>query len=431
MKKLVLVLLALLCATPTMAVVDFDLYGDIHLGMWWDQRERWYEDTVEININGNDTSVVLGADSLPVYQNSWVPHGKFGFKIKGDRITGCVEMGLKKNVYDATLSGATGMKYLKREAIFFYMRKWFGQIQFSDMFSLLLGQDYAVVNHLISEQAFYDKNSLTNLGCTYTGRSPMIRADLGGELSTSVNLKGQLAIIKPDTVIIGFRGNELESEVETKAPKVEAGAEFNLESGIFGLRAKGACGFQRFYSLLRTDPSIPKDSIRVPINCFVLSGDAGFKIGPVYLDGTFSLSQNPGAYSIAVGNRWEWRGSGTDPKTRDIYLPYYQVILDDQTGEVIGYELRNATMVQYAGVIKVKPTDFLYFEAGYGFQTVTHTYNEFQNLWSDRDAGYFQATVTLFETFNLTPEIGFFRWGDEYRKGGRFRYLGLGANFEF
>ena len=259
MRKIFFIYIALLMAAPVMAM-DFDLFGALELGIWWDRRERWYDDTIEINIDTstNDTDAIMGADSLPILNNSWVPHGKFGFKLKTDRWTGCFELGISNNIYEMNLSGATGMKILKRENIFLYLRKWYGAFDINDYLSLLIGQDYAPANFLISDQAFYDNNSMTNLGCLYTSRIPMVQLTIGGDIGESFNLKGRVAALKPDTIIIGFRLNELESEVETKVPKVEGRVDVGLDKEIFGFNVGFAGGFLRYYSLLRTDPSVPK-----------------------------------------------------------------------------------------------------------------------------------------------------------------------------
>lgn len=437
MRKMFFIYVALLMAAPVMAV-DFDLYGNLELGIWWDRRERWYDDTNEININTstNDTDVVWGADSLPVFNSSWVPWGKFGFKLKTDRIAGCFELGISNNIYEMNLSGATGMKILKRENIFLYLRKWYGKFDINDYLSLLIGQDYAPANFLISDQAFYDNNAMTNLGCLYTGRIPSVQLTIAGEIGTGLNLKGRVAALKPDTIIIGFRRNELESEVETRAPKAEARVDVDFETETFGFNAGLMGGFVRYYSLLRADPSIPKDSFRVDVNCYVFGGEATIKAGPVTVSGTFSKSQNPAAYGIASGNRWEWRGSATDPKTKDIYIPFHYfewdttITANDTTIEQV-WDIRNSDFFQWAVIAKVKPWEFLGFEGGFGWQTVEHEYETYNSYFDDRFVWYFQTLITLFESFHITPEVGQFYWGAEYLQGGRFTYWGIRSVFDF
>ncbi len=436
MKKVLFVLLALLMTTPVMAV-DFDVYGELNTGMWWDKRERWYDDSMGVYISDTQT-VEMGADSLPVYNTSFLPFGKFGFTLKTDRITGCVEMGGGDNVYDMNLSGATGMKILKRTAPFIYLRKWYGSVDLNDYLSILIGQDYAPANFFPSNQAFYDHNSLLNLGCLYTGRIPGAQLTIGNkEGSSPFSVKGRIACLKVDTMVISFRGS-IESEVETKIPKFEGRLDLNYDSEIFGFNFNAVGGYERFYSMLRADPSVPKDSFKVAIDNFVGGAALGIKLGPVTLGGTYSYSQNPATYGILVGNRWEWRGDNIEPKTRDIYLPRHDIIYDTLTSSTgndsivtAGYGIFNSKMMQAAAVLKVKPMDMLAFEGGFGWQTCTHEFELLNVYFNDRFAYYIQAEITLLEMITLTPEFGQFFWGKEYMTGGRFTYWGMMTSFKF
>ena len=430
MKKALFIFFALLTAIPCLAI-DFDVYGDIKLGIWGERRERYYDDTNvviidTINDTTFDTSVTMGSDTLPVFSTSWIPCGNMGFKLKGERLTGCVEMGLYKNLYDAGLTSVTGLKMLKRSEVYFYLRKWYVELQFNEFFSLLAGQDYAPANFVVSNQGYYDHNSLTNLGCLYTGRTPMVQLTMGGDIGDAFNLKGRVACLRADTIVIAFQGEDRKAETETRAPKVEGRVDVSIDKDIFSGSLGIVGGFQRFYSFNRDKQNIPKDSFRVAVDGFVIAAELDLKLGPVTLAGTITKCNNPGAYGVAAGNRWEWRGGASDPKTKEIFSPIHHLVQDSNSSDFGEFKMHNADMIQYAAIIKVEPWEVFGFEAGYGFQTVEHDYEAYNEMWDDRFALYFQTKISLFDQmFVVTPEVGQFYWGDEYRKGGRFTYWGL------
>ena len=139
MKKLLGVVVLFLTVLPVRAI-DFDYYGSLNMGYWWEKDERYFDDTVSIDTvmimvwdtTINDSVLVpdtigaeLDKDSIPVYQNNILPFGYVGFKTKGDKIGTCLEIGVTENVYDATLSGVTGQKFLGKKGIFVFLRKWY------------------------------------------------------------------------------------------------------------------------------------------------------------------------------------------------------------------------------------------------------------------------------------------------------------------
>jgi len=427
-----LFLIQILATAISLYAVDIQTYGEINIGIWLEQRERWYDDTIGVDTMG-DTTIEMGKDSLPIFFNSWIPSGKLGFKIKGDKWSGCMEFGISSNIYDANLSGITGLRLLRRENESLYMRKWYTEWYFNDFFSILIGQDNLPLNFVSQcNQAYYDWNSLCNLGCTYTGRRPMLQATIGGEIAPSFNLKGKIAFIRTDTTVIAFRGNLQEAEVETRFPKMEGSVEVNLEKDIFGITAKVAGGFQQQYSLLRNDPTLLVEDFRAPVPCFGVGGELGAKIGPVHIGGTFLTSQNPAVYGIAAGNRWEWAsGNPTDPRTVNVFYPYFERVTDSITNEDT-YKRRDSKMTQFAAILGLKPIEALGFEGGFAFQTVDHDFKDFIAMWDDRMAWYFQIDIRVFgNQLRLIPEVGQFLWGDEYMKGGRHTYGGVMTSVQF
>lgn len=429
-----LFLIQIMVVASCIYAIDTEMYGEIDLGIWLEQRERWYNDTNEIDTSGGDSTIIMGKDSLPVFSNSWIPSGKFGWNIKSDKWSGCIELGITSNIYDAYLSGVTGLRLLRREGIFTYLKKWYTQWYINDYFSFVLGQDYVPMNLFWQcNQVYYDWNCLTNLGATYTGRKPMVQVNIGGEINSSFSVKGKVAFIRTDTSVIAYNGNLLEAEVESRFPKIEGEIAADFSSNFWGIKAKFAGGFQQQYSLLRNDPTLTKKEFRGTVPAYAIGGEIAIKVGPVTLAGTFSNSMNPAIYGIASGNRWEWAsGNPLDPSVVNVYYPYFERIPDTTGTGKDTYERRDSRMFQFAAILKVKLIDILGFEAGYGFQTVDHDFEQYLDMWDDRFAWYFQTEIGVFgNTLRLIPEVGQFYWGAGYMQGGRHTYGGIMTSVEF
>lgn len=443
MKKVFLIIIALITAVPVLAG-DFDIYGDIKLGAWFERRESYYRDTV-ITIEGNDTNSDWGKDSIPIFLCNWIPHGFLGFKVKGDRIGACVEIGVGNNLVDATTGSITNPKLYKMRGAVIYLGKWYTEFYISDFWTLLIGQGSAATNLVISNQAYIDHNSLTNMGCLATGNSPMIKMSFAGEFGNSFRLEGSLAALRTDTVSIYLQNQDKTTEIESKAPKAEIGFGVDFEQEMFAWNFKAAGGFQRYFALLR---ALPKDSGTVPIDAWVVGAEAGGKVGPVSIAYTVSIGKNVGCYGVAHGNPWSFRiGSATDPHIKDLYYPahkkYDDTLTDSQGNDslVPYWELKNSTLTQMAFVLKVKPWEFLSFETGAGMVIVEHEDDHFDEIWPGEDewdwyyrnrlAWYFQAEATIAEVFKITPELGQFLWGPVLGNGGRYTYWGLMASIGF
>ena len=170
MKKVYIAICVLIVAIPSMAA-EFDFYGKIAGGIWWNKSERLYDDSVGIEIDtiNNDTTTIMGGDSIPLYFCELMPYGRFGVRFKGDRIGGCFEIGLRKGMYEGHISGATAPKLLVREHLAVYARKYYAEWYINDLFTLLIGQDYSPACLFTSNQVLYGYNGFGNSGVLYTG----------------------------------------------------------------------------------------------------------------------------------------------------------------------------------------------------------------------------------------------------------------------
>ncbi len=441
------------------AAIDFDFYGKMRLGVWQLRYERSYDDSVgvdtnvvvrrnvvydSINSRWDTTDIyrtVSESDSLAYYNTDFLPHGYLGVNCAINNFDLCFEFGIAKNVNQVRIiGGVTRPRLLGKESMAIYMRKWTINWHINDLISIVFGQDYSPVNFIPSEQVLYTKNSFANTGCVYGGRNPMVQFSLsniasGGE---GAGFTGgvKLAAIKPDTVALQFRGDDLySSKVDAKMPKLEAKGEINYENNILGAYFGIAGGYNRFSigSYFQSDViqnRIPLDSAKSLVTCYIIAGNACFKVGPVSLDYTLGIGKNPGAYGLFVSpNPWVWRGDQKADIT-NIFYPKHEVVMDASGGDTGLFKILNSNSTQMAWILKVKPFDWLYFESAFGMVAADHEYEEWEKNWNNVYAYYAQFEFTVAEQLKLTPEFGQYYYGPKMWYG-RHTYWGFQVEFGF
>ena len=161
MKKLIAIFAVLLFVAPAIAA-DWSFYGSQRIATWYVDRD--YGDGV---VNGQDDDQAT----------NWYFQGnsRLGAKVKADKVTGQVELGLGQGGFGEDTAVAT--------------RRAYGTWKFSDYGWLKVGKDYSPVTDFISNQWYDADNDLLGTGNFY-GRRPAgvtlglgeLRAGLPGHL---------------------------------------------------------------------------------------------------------------------------------------------------------------------------------------------------------------------------------------------------------
>ncbi len=431
MKKL-LVILILLGSLAPLYSADFQFYGKIRLGAWWEKSDSWYDDTVSFVIDStidtiilNDTlykmdttSAGLGPDSLPMYYTSFIPNGYLGIKFRTDRLEIITEVGVKKTMYDGRNSCVTSNMFLARRNHFIYMRKWYIDWYVNDFLSFLFGKDASPVNFTPSNQGYYTMNSFANTGGVDGGANPMIQLTLGNASSVEEGIRWEtkLAVLNPDTTYIDFRGNH-DVDVGMRVPKFESSANIGFSSGIFELSGEACYGFQRYY--LSSPLPMPVDSCEGNVDAYVAGGHAQIKIGPVSIDWTGAVGKNLGNYGLYITNPWVWFG-GVNPELVNIFYAFWPA----------GEDIKNSFAKEMAVILKLQFSEAFRIEMGGGVVAAEHD-DEFRNsLWHNTYATYLQTDIKLVDALFITPEIGGYFYGPEIGFGRRL-YAGLQVRGEF
>ena len=425
MKKLLILITALSFAI-TLNAADFDIYGKMGMSAWWMKSEGLHMDTLEWDSLNNP---IDHEDSIPINTNMMTPFGTLGFKFKGGVFGGCIEMNTRMNTYDSKLSGSpTYMVNFKKRRTFISMEKWYAEWYINEFMTLLMGQDYAPTNFFPSNHAFNGGTGLHDVGCLYTGAYPMFQLSIhdGNKI-----FEGKVAAIKVDTTCINYldeSSHSVHHHCETKAPKVEGSFAVNFDKEFFGVNGKVAGGFQQ-YNTIAYKKQIIEDKCRLAVTSYVVGGDVGAKVGPAKLSCDVFYGQNIGAYGVSFGYEWGWWRINDYMRP---YFPIHEKTFDttisptDTTIDTVGV-MRNCTTLEVAGILNVKPLEWLAFEGGGGVILGEHEYKYFDDKWKMVYAWYFQAEVKIFEQLVITPEVGQYN----FEKNRGFIYWGLNSLVEF
>lgn len=437
MKKLLTVIIALAIVLPLKAA-DFDLYGRIAPAVWFTKRERFYDDSIgleiDTNVTPNDTTVIMESDSLPLYYCTLWPFGEFGFKLRSDRISVRAELGIRQSVYSGSITSATSPKFRVRELWALYSKHFYLQWFINDWMSLLLGKTEAPACFFSSNQRFYGGNSFRNSGSLYTGSNAMIQFSFGNDLSPADMAPGfsweaKAAAVKIDSAVVFLYYNPepvplSEVNCDTKFPKFEGSFEAQLEKDFITASIELGGGFQQ-YQLSYNGSLQQFDKSKIKINSYVLGYDLGIKIGPVRVAYNWAWGQNLSAYGVEISSPFLWRQVRVPglldvqtPTLVDIFYPkHFQV--NDTT-----WEMKHGKAVQMCGVLTVQPLKWLSFEGGYGYVHAEHEHLGLDSTWEDTHAYYAGIQLKIADILEVNPEYGQYLYGNE-PGFGRITYWGV------
>jgi hypothetical protein len=358
MKKLIAIFAVLLFVAPAFAA-DWAFYGSQRVFTWYVDRD--YGDAT---VNGQDDDA---ATNMGFQGNS-----RLGAKVKADKVTGQIELGLGAGGDGGDTSVAT--------------RRAYGVWKFSDNAFLKIGKDYSPVTDFISNQWYAPTpggggdNDLLGEGNFYGRRPAGITLGIGNF---------ELAALTPSygadtgttaTGINGATGGDPDSYI----PRFEAS--YNLKLGNSYI--KPFAGFQYY---MVEENGIGNVTDDIDVWSWVAGVSTSWNIGAFSIGGQVSYGANQGAVT----------GWSTGSNARAISLPY----LDG------GDDIKDVYTLQALLVLGLKFTDTLRFEVGGGYRSddaddVTGVDKD--ELW----AAYLQAMITMAPGVFLCPEVGYYDYMD-------------------
>ena len=384
MKKLIAIFAVLLLAAPAMAA-DWSFYGSQRVGTWYVDRD--YGDAV-VNGRGEDQAT------------QWYFQGnsRLGAKVKADKISGQIELGMGPSSTSNGDGGDTNVA----------TRRAYGVWKFSDNASLKVGKDYSPVSDFISSQ-FFDADGQNYGEGEFYGRRPAgLTLILGNFELAALTPSYGADVGTTATGINGATGGDPDSYI----PRFEAS--YNLKFGSGYIKPFG--GFQ-WYQVTenQTATNTPPNNVTDDIDVWswVAGISTKWDIGAFSIAGQVSYGMNEGAVT----------GWDTGSNARTSSLPY----LDG------GDDIADVYTLQAIIVPALKLTDTLRFEAGFGFRQDNADgapgYSQKDGVW----VAYLQALVTLAPGVFLCPEVGYYDYMDGVngKDQGNLWYAGAKWQIDF
>jgi hypothetical protein len=258
------------------------------------------------------------------------------------------------------------------------VRKLYGTWNFGSG-TLLVGQTYTPITHLLSYQVGNGDNGLLNVGEMYAGRQPMIQFTFGSF---------KFALISPSVAAAGAYGSPA-IDTDVTLPKIELN--YNFKSDMFFVDVYG--GYQTY------DMVGPTDNGK-SIDAYVAGVDGGVTFGPATVVANLFTAQNSQAYGCTSATAGAPAASVFDGN------PNFD-----------GTDFRNYTEMGGLLLARGKFNDMVGWEAGFAYKSGEQEQGtgvaKVENVTM---AYYFQVPLTLADGVFIVPEIGMYDYGDADQK---------------
>ena len=372
MKKLIAVIAVLLFVAPAFAA-DWSFYGSQRIASWYQDKD-YGSNLGEINGQSSDASTQL------YFQGN----SRLGAKVKADKITGQIELGLGQGGDGGDTAVST--------------RRAYGVWKFADDASLKVGKDYSPVTDFISNQWFNGDNDLLGEGNFYGRRPSGLTLIVGNfELAALTPSYGYLSMESGTnlaaTTATGINGvTGTAQDPDSYIPRFEASYMLKLGAGYI----KPFGGFQ-YYTVNQTVNSLPASSVQDDIDVwsYVVGVSTSWDIGAFSIGGQLSYGMNEGVT----------QGWSTGSNARASSSPYLNTN---------GQDIADVYTIQAMIVPALKFTDTLRFEAGFGYRVDNPDgaqprpgavkNGQPDDMW----VGYLQAMITMAPGVFLCPEVGYY-----------------------
>lgn len=326
MKKVIVVLAALVLMAGSAYAAEWNFYGSARLSTFW-----------------SDTDTISGADGDTQYSEALQVTSRIGAKVKvSDELTGRFEYGASNEKAN--------------------IRLLYGEWDFGNG-KLLVGQDYAPMSWLWSNQVYGHDGDLLAEGAVYSHRAAQLRL-------TFSDFK--IAFLNPDTTV-NNNGKGYTGDTQTIIPAIEVGYTLDLDMVTLDFGA----GYSTFEATVAGDDE--------DVDSYVLALGAQFNTAGFFMKGDVYYGQNAGNLI--------WISVGGDHAVNDGFA------------EISGGELLDNECMGFMLVAGYKINDTFTVEAGYGFnQTELDGNND-----DDESATYYiNTTINLAPGVFVVPEVGFF-----------------------
>ncbi|MGI6385705.1 MAG: hypothetical protein ACOX2W_00965 [Desulfomonilia bacterium] len=281
-------------------------------------------------------------------------NARVGANWKHENLSANVELGLDN---DSREQGGTGVR----------TRTIFGTYDFGAG-SITIGQDWTPLNSIVySNQVVLDDLDLIGYGTIWEEWSPQIKFRTRGFEIALIEEDGSADISGAD-----------EYDVDVLMPKIEAAYHFvgdNYFADVFG----------GFFSYKIEDVTVGNVNYgNETVNCWALGVGGGINIDPAYIKASVYMARNEINLGLIHAD-----ASGAKINA---------------TGDLVNEDSLGALLVAGAKIDKYT------VEAGVGY--VTAEYDESGSEKNDAISAYINATIPIYGSFFIVPEVGMFDYLD-------------------
>ena len=384
MKKLIAVCAVLLFVAPAFAA-DWAFYGSQRVNTFFvnnDYGKVGPATTTNPTTNNPGSRFGVGQDGTGKnddwgMQWDFQPGSRFGAKVKADKVSGQIEVGLNM----ANSNGGNQFNGTSYGDGYVSARRAYGVWKFSDTGSLKVGKDYTPVSNLISGKAFDDDGGLLGNGDFYGGRYGQVALQVGGfEIAFMTNPLRTDGFVTYPSGASQLGGTDIDWNV----PKIEA--RYTLKLDKFEIAP--FAGFN-YFKIDKGNSTTVTDDLEVI--SYVLGLNFKGDIGAAYFTAQGAYGQN-------------WRNARWAPGFNPASAQASSASLKD------GDDVNDSTSWMVGGTVGLKFTDTVKFEVGGGYR------NDDADVGGADDIGswiaYGQVVLTLAPGVYLVPEVGYIDYMD-------------------
>jgi hypothetical protein len=244
------------------------------------------------------------------------------------------------------------------------LRRLYGEWYINDHMTLLIGQEWCIANFFPSAQVFDMEDGLCYCGALFTGRKPQVKFTFGDQRNPALNWKTELALVKPDTFLVGTWSSTSNVDAEEKIPKIEGGMTFEGKGAVgginLGIKTQLVAGINRYNLVTARATPISTTRNLVQANCE--AADIDLTVWKCRFSFAYAQGTNLACYGVAMGNPW---GDRSDQDIA-IFYPIWSTKVEDSANPNAVSTLCNTFTKQGCAVFNIKPFNFLALEVGAG-----------------------------------------------------------------
>lgn len=388
MKKTVLILaiivVIIMVSIPVIAATQWNFGGSIRYRTFWHQNNSGKLNLTDLQGGGT----ILKSDGKLEWGNQ--PNTKVMIWMKTDSLNGFIDLGYNDEYNSVTT------------------REYWAKYQFTDKFSITIGQQHQLYNSFICGQVGLLDLNLNGIGTSFRAPSPKITFTYGGVGHLFFLPSGfSFALAQPEAKAYNFvlpinsavfasaglnpyEKYGITADVNSYFPQLQAS--YNYYADTWRVKVGGAYEYQK-WNKIRNHPFGINTKRSQNVHSWLTMIDGDILFGPLWLGANATIGQN-------WGNSGMMNGEGGAAWIMENFTQ--QIIASghfDKNGK-----WKDTTSLMGSIVAAYQLAETLRLEAGISYRYDNNKiYKKSSQLW----AVYLQASYAIAPGFDIIPEIGY------------------------